>query len=112
MSRTSSDQRLFVSALPSSDPPSGPGNMSGKSVRTVADQLLDMVSVFIVFGDGDYYAPARDIDGGHGFAGEGEQHAVAIGPRDFHHVAGAVIVDGGHLAQHPAFAVLGFQADQ
>ena len=31
---------------------------------------------------------------------------------DFDHIAGAEIVDGGDLAQHPAFAVLRFQPDQ
>ena len=39
-------------------------------------------------------------------------HAVAIGARQFDHVAGAEIVDGGDLAQHPAFAVARFQPDQ
>src|SRR3569832_1141723 len=53
MLRTSSDQRSLESALPNSEIPKRPGNISGKSVRTVADQLLDMVVVFIVFRDSD-----------------------------------------------------------
>src|SRR5258708_8561789 len=40
MSRTSSDQSFFFSALPNSEMASGPGNISGNSVSTVADQVI------------------------------------------------------------------------
>src|SRR6185312_9133239 len=105
ISRTSSDQRLFVSALPSNDTPRGPGNISGKSVRTVADQMFDIdllhvIRVFVVLGNGDNDAPARNVDGGYGLAGESEQDIVAVGARDLDHIAGAVIVDGSDLAQN------------
>ena len=62
MSRTSKDQRSFANALPSSDVPKGPGNISGKSVRTVACQLLDMIGVFVIFWYRHQDAPARDVD--------------------------------------------------
>src|ERR1051325_2621331 len=38
MSRTSSDHRPLLLALPISETSSGPGNISGTSVSTVADQ--------------------------------------------------------------------------
>src|ERR1700722_13469403 len=112
MSRTSSDQSPLASPLPSIETPKGPGNISGKSVRTVADQLLNVVAAFIVFWYRDDHAAAGDVDHRHSLAGEGQEHTVAIGAGNLHHVAGAVIVDGGHLPQHTAFTVLRFQADQ
>src|SRR5579863_6411096 len=92
MSRTSSDQRFFSSALPSSEMPSGPGNISGKSVRTVADQLLDMVVIFIVFRHGHDDIAGRDIEHRHGFLAEGEQHMIAVCPLKLDHIAGAIIL--------------------
>src|SRR5690349_12975953 len=100
ISRTSSDQRLFASALPSSEMPSGPGNISGKRVRTVACQLFDMVIVFIVFGDSHDDKTFGNLDHRHGLFGEGQVHTVAVGAGEFQHIAGAEIVQGGDLAQH------------
>src|SRR5258706_10862643 len=94
MSRTSSRQRSFSSALPSSEMPSGPGNISGKSVRTVACQLLDMVGVLVVLRNCDNDEPIGDIDHRCRFLGKGDVHAVAVGPREFQHIAGAEIVQG------------------
>src|SRR5689334_11600305 len=112
MSRTSSDQRLFASALPKSEMPSGPGNISGKSVRTVADQLLDMVIIFIVLRHCDDDEAFGEVENRHRFLGEGDVYGVAVGPDKFQHIARAEIVQGADLAQHPAFAVAHFQADQ
>src|SRR5215213_2761903 len=112
MSRTSSDQRPLASALPSSEMPSGPGNISGKSVRTVAFQLLDMVIVFHVFRYRDLDAATGDVDQRHRLFGESQHDAVAIRPRDLNHVAGAEIVDGGDPAHQPRLAVKGFQPQQ
>ena len=71
-----------------------------------------MIGILIVFRHSDEDAAAGNIDGRHGFASERQQNAVAIGPGDLHHIARAVIVDGGNLAQQAAFAVLRFQPDQ
>src|SRR3569623_560983 len=109
MLRTSSDQRLFASALPKSEMPNGPGNISGKRVRTVADQLLDMIVVFIVFGYGDDDKALGDVNHRHRLFGEGDVHHVAIGPHEFQHVAGAEIMQGADLAQYPPLAVAYFQ---
>src|SRR5215471_14032719 len=88
MSRTSSDQKFFSSALPSSEMPSGPGNISGKRVRTVACQLLDMIVIFVVLRHGNNDESFGDIDHRRGFLGEGHQHIVAVGPREFQDIAG------------------------
>src|SRR3954467_11109476 len=103
MSRTSSNHKPFSRALPSSEIPSGPGNISGKSVRTVADQSLDMVVVFFVLGHRDDDISRFDIEHRHRFLGEGQMHAVAIGTGDLDHVAGAEIMNTRDLAQHPSF---------
>src|SRR6185503_16495134 len=112
MSRTSSDQRSFSSALPNREMPSGPGNISGKRVRTVADQLLDMVVVFVIFRYSDDNITSFDIQHRHRLAAEDQMHIVAIGADEFDHVAGAEIVEGGDLAQHAAIAVARFQPNQ
>src|SRR5882724_3674372 len=72
MSRTSSCQRFFSSALPSSEMPSGPGNISGKRVRMVADQLLDMVGIFVVLGYRHHDKPIGNIDHRDRLFGEGQ----------------------------------------
>src|ERR1700761_6325076 len=94
ISRTSSDQRLFVSALPNNEMPNGPGNISGNRVRTMADQprSLDMIIVLIVFGHGHHHTAAGDVDHRHGLARESQKHTVAVGTHDLDHVAGAVIM--------------------
>src|SRR5476651_718766 len=94
MSRTSRFQRFFSSALPRSETPSGPGNISGNRVRTVADQLLDMVCAVIVLWHRNNKETLGDINHRHGFAGEGQVHAVAVGALQFDHVTGAEIVQG------------------
>src|SRR5256885_3536674 len=94
MSRTSSDHRPFSRALPSSEMPRGPGNISGKRVRIVADQLLDMVVVFFILWDRDDDVPGFDIEHRHRLLGEGQMHAVAIGTGDLDHVAGAEVMNG------------------
>src|SRR6185312_1856939 len=103
MSRISRDQRWFANPLPSSEIPSGPGNISGNSVRTVADQLLDigMRAVGLVFfRHRDLNTATGNIDHRHGLACEGQQHFIAtltsIGrlAGDDDDVAGAEIVDG------------------
>ena len=48
-------------------------------MRTVADQLLDMVGVFIVFGHRHDDVAVRDMDMRHSLAREGQMHLVAIG---------------------------------
>src|SRR5471032_2473057 len=112
MSRTSRFQRFFSSALPKSETPSGPGNISGNRVKTVADQLLDMIGAVIVLGHGNDKKTSGDIDHRHCLPGEGQMHAVDIGARQFDHVAGAEIVQGQDLAQHPPLTVARFQPDQ
>src|SRR5690348_259169 len=115
MSRTSSDQRFFSNALPKSEMPSGPGNISGKSVRTVADQLLDMrvrALVLVVFRHGHDDIAGFDIQHRHRFAAEDQMYIVAIRTEQLDHVTGAKIMKGRDLAQHPAFAVARFQSDQ
>src|SRR3954464_14792787 len=112
MSRTSSDQRLFSSALPKSEMPSGPGNISGKRVRTVTDQLFDMIVIFIVFGHGHDNIAGFDIQHRYCLAAEDQMHAVAIGTDESDHVAGAKIVERGDLAEHAAVAIACFQPDQ
>src|SRR5215469_15496764 len=87
MSRTSSDQSFFSSALPRSEMPKGPGNISGNRVRTVTGQLLNVIIPLIVFGDRHNNIAGRDVELRHGFPAEGEQHAVAVGPLEFDHVA-------------------------
>src|ERR1700761_543217 len=111
MSRTWSDQRFFSRPLPRSEMPSGPGNISGKSVRTVADQLLDMrvrALVFVVFWHRDDNITGFDIQHRHGLAAEDQMHIVAIGTEQLDHVTGAEIMKGGDLAQHAAIAVARF----
>src|SRR3569833_4189000 len=99
MSRTSSDQRSLESALPNSEMPSGPGNISGKRVRTVADQLLDMIVVFIVFRHSDDNIAGFDIQHRHRLAAEDQVHTVAVRTEQFAHVAGAEIMQRSDLAQ-------------
>src|ERR1700728_3594550 len=98
MSRTSSDQRFFSSALPDSEVASGPGNISGNKVRMVACQLLDIAGL-ILFRHRDNDAPAGNIDHRHSFAGEGEQDAVAVCAGNLDNIAGAIIMERGDLAQ-------------
>ena len=71
-----------------------------------------MIISFVILGHSHNDAPAGDVDSGHGLARERQQDAVAIRAADLDHIAGAVIMDGGDLAQDAAFAVLRFQADQ
>src|ERR1043166_7518085 len=100
MSRTSRVQSSFFSALPSSEMASGPGNISGNSVKTVADQVISysvmptlmyrariakigfgdcmfcrlfhiaVLAGFDVFGHRDDDAALVDFDYGNGFARE------------------------------------------
>src|SRR6185312_2959333 len=96
ISRTSSDQRSFSSALPNSEIPSGPGNISGNKVRTVADQLFDMrvrALVIIVFRHSDDNIARFDIQHRHRLAAKDQMHAVAVRANELDHVAGAEIME-------------------
>ena len=121
-----------ASASPASDSPSGPGNMSGNSVRTLADQLMranrdrlrrlrcrsrlpPILALFAFDEDGRLGddAPACDVDHRHGGPGEGQHHGrPPFGGRDLEDVAGAEIEHGADRAEHLAGGVLDAQADQ
>src|SRR5262244_1356476 len=86
MSTVSSDQIPASSALPASEWPSGPGNISGKIVSTLARQpaiaaLALLLRRRLAAGLGrrvDHQPPARDIDDRHRLAGEGHREAAAV----------------------------------
>src|ERR1700733_4398575 len=130
MSCTSSDHRPLSRALPTSDAPSGPGNISGKSVSTVTRQDIAPVPpwcsflycrslssfhaplVFrrVVLLNGNDDARGSNIDDGHGLAREGEKDISAIGLFDLDDIARAEIVDGLDGAERAAFRVFDAQA--
>src|SRR5438105_2656037 len=97
------------SALPARLWPSGPGNMSGKMVRTVACHMVCSIAcakrsiLEHAFGWIDHDAPARDIDHRHGDAGEWQHHGVAFAllPQ-LQNIAGTEIVDRHHGAERAA----------
>ena len=107
MSRASSAHRPDASALPARLTPSGPGNISGNSVRTVARQVIpethhvsvgDVVAVDFLR-QFDHHAAAGEIDRRHHRIGERQQHGRALRRRDLDDVAGAEIMDRDDAAE-------------
>src|SRR6201999_3792170 len=106
MSRASSCHRPDASALPDRLTPSGPGNISGNSVRMVARQVIETWSCesrrFVALdfrGQFDHHAAASDVDGRHNSVGERQQHGGAGRRHDLDDVAGAEIMDRDELAE-------------
>src|SRR5580698_8248958 len=105
MSATSSDQVPALSALPARLVPSGPGNISGKIVSTLARHTL--AATRWRFGWWfDHKPPGREIDHRYRRLVE-RQHlcGVAVGWPNFDQIAGAEIVDGDYGAELAAFAI-------
>src|SRR5258708_24478943 len=106
MSTVSSRQSPSWSALPASERPTGPGNISGKIVRTVASQVamsdpalfgdirLDRPIVEEALGRVDDQTAGGEIDLRHDRAGEGHHDSAAILARHVERIAGAEIMDG------------------
>ena len=111
MSRASSDQRPSASARPARLTPSGPGNISGKRVRTVARKVI-VAGLRVVRPrprraarrriDDD--PPAGEVDLRHGGAGERDEQRLAARRRDLEEVAGAEILDRDDRAERRAVA--------
>src|SRR5262249_38370339 len=118
-------------ALPARLAPSGPGNRSGKMVRTVACHMVRWVwlygsirfgrrgtghNVFVsrrLFRQYDDDASGRDLDDGHGGGRERVHQGFAAGRRrDLQNVARAEIVNREDGADGPASRILGAKPDQ
>src|ERR1700752_2129786 len=118
ISRASSSHRPDVSALPARLTPSGPGNISGNSVRMVARQVialclckrglfaLDFLRQF------DHDAAAGDVDSRHHGICERQQHGRALWRCDLYDVAGAEIMDGDDAADRLVCGIHRGEPDQ
>src|SRR5689334_1730178 len=104
MSRASSSHRPETSALPARLTPSGPGNISGNSVRMMARQLIEIrlreggLFALDFLRQLDHDAAGFDIDGRHHGVGERQQQGRALWRRDLDDVAGTEIMDGDDTA--------------
>src|SRR5690554_6805609 len=118
MSTASSRQSPASSALPASDTPSGPGNISGKSVRTLADHASVIVLLRLAVPERagrriDHDPPARNVDLGDILVREAHQHRLAaFGGRDLEEVARPEILDPGDAAIIPAIQPHRTEADE
>ena len=99
--------------MPARLTPSGPGNISGNSVRTVARQVIGIstqirIAGFVAFDflrQFDHHAAAREIDRRHDCIGERQQHGRALRRRDLDDVASAEIMDRDDAAERLVAAV-------
>src|SRR6185437_8595647 len=129
ISTMSSDQAPAVSALPARLKPSGPGNISGKMLRTnarhisAAPLLRARLRVVVLFGRSrgqkrngllaEHQLAARDVDAGHVGIVERQQLGLVAGIEfQLDEIAGAEIVDRHHAAQSLAAAIDNRQSDQ
>ena len=100
MSCASSDQTPAASALPARLSPSGPGNISGNSVRMVARHI---VRHSVGAERHDDHAARGDVDLRHRGVGERHHQRLAAALRlDLHEIAGAEIEDRRHGAERRA----------
>src|SRR6185312_16723244 len=91
MSCVSSDQMPEASALPARLWPSGPGNMSGKIVRTVARHIVALPRQH------HYDTPCGDIDLRHGVGREWQHECLTVRRRrNLDDVACTEIMNRGH----------------
>src|SRR5579871_4998450 len=108
MSATSSDHVPAASALPARLAPSGPGNMSGKSVRTLARHILAVARRRL-----DHQPSGGEIDHRHRRLVERQHLAgVAVCRPHLDQIAGAEIMDGDHRTELVAGAIEHCEADQ
>src|SRR6187397_2662989 len=124
MSRASSAHRPEASALPARLTPSGPGNMSGNSVRMVARQVISNrsynnrsrkrrnVVAFNFLGQFYHDAAGRKVDRRHHGIGERQQHRRALRWCDLDDVAGAEIMDRGDAAERFVCSIHRGEPDQ
>src|SRR4051812_36304481 len=114
ISTASSAHTPSVNARPARLSPSGPGNISGKSVSAVARHTSALV---LLLGRAaceqtrrrrDHNLAALDVDLGHRLVGEGQHHSA----RHLHHRPGAEIVEGHYLPPIPAVRADRLQTDQ
>src|SRR5579863_5703506 len=95
ISTTSSAQVPAVKALPARLAPKGPGNVSGKMVRTLARHMS-----VVLRRQFDDQTSGREIDVGHGQGIEWKElRRFAYRPPHLDQIAGAEIVDGDDGAE-------------
>ena len=110
MSMASSDHRPALSARPARLTPSGPGNISGKIVSTVARHIAGVLRHARQHDDD---VLRGDIDFRHDRIGERQQQRLAaLRGGDFDQVAGAEIMQRGDGAERDAFRRDGGKPDQ
>src|SRR5258705_4217103 len=120
ISCASSRQMPVASALPARLVPSGPGNMSGKMVRTVVCHMLLATCALLrrsffehAFRRIDDDAPARDVDHRNGRAAERQHYRVAFALRSqLENVTGTKVMDRHHGAEHTAIGCYRPKPDQ
>src|SRR3984957_2456156 len=108
MSTTSSDHAPIANALPARLAPSGPGNISGKMVRTLARHISLTLRREL-----DDEPSRREIDLRHGGVVERHQFGLVAGVKpQLDQIAGAEIMDRDHGAELPPRAVDDSEPDE
>src|SRR4051812_19406357 len=113
ISTASSAHVPSLRARPARLAPSGPGNISGKSVSAVARHTSGLILLLTTAREQarrrvDHHLAVPGIDLGHGLVGEGQHRPN----RQLHHRPGAEIVEGDDLPPIPAVRADRLEADQ